>query len=78
MYKATVKLAHLVGQRALQGHLAGGHRTRPQLVFEPMDDIVVARPIVEQARHQEKAEATCTRGRAFWSSQRQNQVSGNV
>src|SRR5579883_1475318 len=43
-----------------------------------MDDVVIARSIVEYTRDQEKPQTTRTRRRSLWPGQSQNDISGDV
>ncbi len=57
LHEAAIEPTDRIRNRAFQLDLARGHRAGAELVLEPNDPVVVGRAVVEEARHQEQADA---------------------
>jgi hypothetical protein len=62
--EAAIEPPDRVGERAFELDLARRHRARAELVLEANDPVAVRCAVIEQARHQEQADAACPRRRA--------------
>ena len=75
--EAAVKLAHRFGVGAVEGDLAGRHRSGPELVLEPVNSVAVAVSI-DVPRHQEERQAARARRGALWTRQRKGDLAADI